>query len=326
MNSIDISVIIPAYNCANSIKRCIDSVLKQTDINVETIVIDDGSTDETLRICEDISKTTSTVKVIHQENNGISSARNAGLDIAKGKYISFLDSDDIIAPNGLEAMLTAITTNNVDAVIGEYQSIYEDGTVLQRGTIPENISGKIIDSKEYWILNSKKETNFLFTVVWGKLFKKEIWESLRFDDGARFAEDEYILPELVSRCNSFYLLNKPVYTQYMALGSLSRSAFSFTKLNSPESKLLTCDHLISKKLYSCAVEKWGIAVGEILLMTKLAKDSSTRVKINTLHKKICKLGFILFKHMDVNKKIKFIGYFIGYPFYSFIKAFGKEKS
>ena len=145
MNNVDISVIIPAYNCEDSIARCINSVICQTGVVSEVIVIDDGSTDNTLNICHSIAHNNPSVKIIHQNNGGLSSARNAGLDIATGKYISFLDSDDIITPTGLLDMLTSIKEYNVDAVIGKYNTVFEDNQDSHISPIPDDVIGKVYD-------------------------------------------------------------------------------------------------------------------------------------------------------------------------------------
>lgn len=315
MSNIDISVIIPVFNQEHCIQKCIDSVLSQEHVTFEIIIIDDGSTDDTLNVCNHHASIHPNIKVIHQENAGLASARNTGLDNAIGEYITFLDSDDYLSPNAFHKMLKAISYNSVDVVIGEYDVISTDGDLLGIGKIPSQFTKRIISPETFWALNSIKDCNFLFTVVWGKLFRKSIWEHLRFKDGIRFAEDEYLLPELISCCNSFYLLDDVVYNQILSDESLSRSSFNYNKLNSPDSKLLTCNHLIKHAYYEYAIEKWSIAVGEILLMTKLANDTETHSRVMKLYNTSVQLGNELFKYMDLKKKIKFLGYRIIYPFY-----------
>lgn len=317
MSSVDISVIVPVYNRESLLAKCIESVICQKDISLEIIIIDDGSTDDTLRICKQYALHNSNIRVIHQDNQGISSARNTGLDVVAGEYITFLDSDDFIPhENAFKEMLYSIRQQNVDVVIGEYDIADEDGNYRGKGIIPKEYRSKIISSRQFWELNSRKDCNFLFTVVWGKLYKREVWNNLRFDIHGRFAEDEYVLSTLTEKCKNYFLLPETVYTQIVSDESLSRSSFNPNKLNSPDSKLKTCQYLINMGLYSCAVEKWGIAVGEIILMTRLASDFETINKIKKLHREVCRLGKKLFKHMDNKKKCKFIAYIVGYPVYS----------
>ena len=316
MKSIDISVIIPAYNREKYISKCIESILYQETVTLEVIIVDDGSTDKTLEVCNSYAAMHSNIRVIHQENKGMASARNAALNVALGEHITFLDSDDCMGQDALLEMLNALKAHNVDAVIGEYDLIDEEGNRVGKGTFPDDVKSRVISQNDFWMLNSNKETNLLFTVVWGKLFKREVWEKLRFGEGVRFAEDEFILAELVERCNSFYLLGKTVYIQTSSHESLTRSAFNKDKLTSPESKLKISRYLLDKKLYSCAVEKWGIAAGEIILMTKLADDKETRDKLKALDRYLRYLGNKLFIHMDTSKKVKYIAYCVGYPFYA----------
>ncbi len=321
-NNMDISVIVPAYNREDYIEKCIKSVLCQENVSTEIIVIDDGSTDRTLEICNDLASVYSNIRVIHQENQGLASARNAGLDIATGDYITFLDSDDCISQGAFEKMLKAIKEQSVDAVIGNFDIVSEDGSVIDESIVPDEYKMCIIDAEKFWELNSIKKCNIQFTVVWAKLFKKAIWEDLRFIDGVRFAEDEYVLPELINRCKYFYLLDYKVYQQTSSLGSLSRSVFDESKLGSPDSKLKTCKCLLDQGMLGYAVEKWSIAVGEIMLMTRLAETSQIKTKVKLLQRESVKLGYRLFGSMDTKKKLKFLGYGIGYPLYSVM--YGKQ--
>ena len=324
VNKIDISVIVPAYNRANYINKCIDSVLHQKDVTTEIIIVDDGSTDNTLDICNQYAGMYSNIHVLHQANSGMASARNAALDVATGDYITFLDSDDCLAEDSLIRMVTAMKEYGVDAVIGEYDVVSDQGSVTGRGAIPDEFKSKIISEKEFWELNSNKSCNYLFTVVWGKLYKKEIWKDLRFGAGLRFAEDEYLMPGLIERCSRIYLLGEKVYEMTASSGSLTRSSFDNNKLTSPDSKLKTCRFLMQKGFFDCAVEKWGIAVGEVILMTKLVRDIESKKTIKSLYDETIGLGRQLLKYMDFQKKCKYLAYRIGYPFYKMI-IFAKSR-
>ena len=115
-----ISVIIPVYNVEKFIEQSIKSVLNQTYKNLEIILVDDGSTDSSGSICDEYSKKDKRIKVIHQDNKGLSGARNSGLDIATGKYIMFLDSDDYFENNSCEILYSEIEKKQADYVIGNY--------------------------------------------------------------------------------------------------------------------------------------------------------------------------------------------------------------
>lgn len=131
-----ISVIIPVYNVEKYLHRCLDSVIEQTYKNLEVILIDDGSTDHSGEICDDYAAKDVRIHVIHQENQGVSAARNKGLDTAKGEYIAFVDSDDYILPEMYAKMLECIIENNVDFCVCQWQYEYADGRqVVQKDKI-----------------------------------------------------------------------------------------------------------------------------------------------------------------------------------------------
>ena len=121
-----ISIIIPVYNVQQYLSRCIDSVLRQTYPHFELILVNDGSPDESPQICDDYAKRDGRIKVIHKTNGGLSSARNAGLDIALGAYITFVDSDDWIHEQYLEKLFSMITSHNADIAVANFIMVYDD--------------------------------------------------------------------------------------------------------------------------------------------------------------------------------------------------------
>ena len=123
---VKISIIVPVYNVERYLGKCINSILNQTFADFELILVDDGSTDRSGYICDDYKKKDNRIKVIHKENGGLSSARNAGLDIAKEKYIGFVDSDDFINKNMYEFLYKDIKVNNSDIAICDYEEVYEN--------------------------------------------------------------------------------------------------------------------------------------------------------------------------------------------------------
>ena len=124
-----ISVIVPIYNSSKYLDECIQSILHQTYKNLEIILVDDGSTDDSLEICEKYAKEDSRIKIVHKENGGLSSARNAGLDVVSGDYLMFCDADDFYLENSCELLEKEITSKNADYVIGNYLNCWEDGTL-----------------------------------------------------------------------------------------------------------------------------------------------------------------------------------------------------
>ena len=121
-----ISVVVPIYNVENYIKKCVDSILSQTYKNLEIILVDDGSPDNCPQICDEYAQKDNRIKVIHKENGGLSDARNAGIDISKGKFITFIDSDDYIEKDYVEVLYNSIKENASDMAIGSHKAIYDN--------------------------------------------------------------------------------------------------------------------------------------------------------------------------------------------------------
>lgn len=184
------SVIVPVYNVENSIGRCIESVLGQTFCDFELILIDDGSDDDSRNICEKYAKKDVRIKIIHQKNQGVSKARNVGLDRAKGKYIVFIDSDDFVEKNFLH-MLNSLDDDLVLVGYGDYYN--------------NKVEKIVLDENERWmidcdegIINFLEKKSSIF--VWGKRYKKSIIDkyNIRFRPEMKFSEDiifnnDYIL-------------------------------------------------------------------------------------------------------------------------------------
>ena len=189
-----ISVIIPAYNAARTIRRCIQSVLEQTYTEWEMIIVDDGSKDDTLGICQ--SYDDSRIRVLHKENGGVSSARNMGLNFAQGDYIAFIDSDDFIETDYLQHLSHGLGADIV--ITGFYY-----GAVPEASCFKFQLSDKQKVSQELSKLINADQLCF----PWGRLFKRSILEQyqIRFDEQMRFAEDNVFNWEFLCHAESIYI-------------------------------------------------------------------------------------------------------------------------
>lgn len=163
-----ISIIIPVYNAEDKLHRCLDSVLKQSYKDIEVIIINDGSTDGSLSICESYKSKDNRVIIIDKKNAGVSAARNSGLRIATGKYIQFVDSDDFVNENMSERLVEKIKENDSDVVICGYHRI-EKNRVTDKFSKETTIS-EICDFKDKF---SEIFKGALFNVPWNKLYKRE---------------------------------------------------------------------------------------------------------------------------------------------------------
>lgn len=178
-----ISIIIPAYNVDKYIEKCIDSVLKQTYTNFELIVVDDGSTDNTAFIVDRFESIDKRIKVIHKKNGGLPAARNTGLNVATGKYIMFLDSDDWIEERCCSVALERLVANDADLVIFDYYKEFENKTIPYHAY------------KESELIYKRNEKNYFFIydmrtiTAWGKIYVRDSIDGIMFDENMKTAED-----------------------------------------------------------------------------------------------------------------------------------------
>lgn len=211
-----ISVIIPVYNVENYLEKCINSVINQTYKNLEIVLVDDGSKDSSGDICDKYSNIDSRVSVIHKPNGGLSSARNAALDICKGDYILFVDSDDWIRLQMVEVMLAAIDKNNADIAICGFGSDTA-GKLRNNDIVSEHLC---LSNKE--LMKEYVTTRNVRPIVCNKLYSKELFDDIRFCLGITH-EDIYMLHEVLGKCEKAVYVKQTLYYQFVRTGSITQS-------------------------------------------------------------------------------------------------------
>ncbi len=205
-----ISVIVPIYNVEKYLDKCIQSIINQTYTNLEIILVDDGSPDNCGEICEQYAKNDSRIKVIHKENGGLADARNFGIDQMTGDYVAFVDSDDYIHPQMYERMMDVMEQKNADIVISSWKYVHEDkDEVIQKLSANQEISifEKNTIQNLYFDNSDKRVT---FTVAWNKLYKKEIFDTLRFPKG-KVHEDEFVTFKTLYNANKVAYIDEELY-------------------------------------------------------------------------------------------------------------------
>ena len=219
-----LSIIVPVYNAEKYLEECLDSVISQEYANLEIILVDDGSTDKSKDICDEYEKKDSRIKVIHKENGGASSARNAGLYIAKGEYIGFVDSDDYISESLFSILLQALLETDADiAKCGFQEFKYNDFEIEKR-------TGKkrVFTRKEaiYNFLTVEyspyKEMNVLVNAA---LFKRKMFDNIKFPD-VPMHEDTYISPKLFLESEKIVYVDESLYFYRQNENSVMRTDFS----------------------------------------------------------------------------------------------------
>lgn len=270
MNDI-ISIIVPIYNVDQYLDKCINSIINQTYKNIEIILIDDGSTDNSLTICNNYSKQDSRIKVIHKENGGLSDARNKGIEIAKGEYITFIDSDDYVDLDYVEILYNTITKYEADISISTHRILFPNKTV-DKYTFEEYVSTKeeILDKLLY--------DDGIDTSAWGKLYKKFLFKDIRFPKGRLF-EDAATTYKLIDNANKIAVYSKPTYNYVIRENSISNVGFSEKKLDLIKSTQEMTDYIRAR--YP-GLEKGcnrRLMFSYLATFTQLAKSKSKNKKI-----------------------------------------------
>ncbi|MGL5150605.1 MAG: glycosyltransferase family 2 protein [Clostridium sp.] len=220
-----ISIIVPVYKVELYLEKCIDSILNQTFKDFELILVDDGSPDRCGEICDEYAKKDNRIKVIHKENGGLSSARNAGLDIAKGEYIGFVDSDDWIEVNMYEVLYNLCCDNDADIVSCKALNLYEGKDIVKRFNEKKI---KLYEGKIN-ILDAHYNREFNFSLC-TKLIKTKKINKLRFKEGM-ISEDVIFMIKLYNQIERLVYTTEQKYIYFHRKESITTSGISFKRLD-----------------------------------------------------------------------------------------------
>ncbi len=210
-----ISVIIPIYNVSAYLRQCVDSVIKQDYKEVEIILVNDGSIDDSLAICKQYKDENSNVILIDKENGGLSDARNSGMAIAKGEYIYFLDGDDWLSPSALRTLYEYAIKTNCEVVQGGIYYVYNNRIIFDNSNTTTSTTLSREDAMRELILN-KLIKNF----AWGKLYKKDIVQRHLFPIGKYF-EDSYWQHLIIHEITKYGIVPSPLYYYRQRRDSIS---------------------------------------------------------------------------------------------------------
>ena len=216
-----VSIIIPVFNVRPYLVEALDSVLAQTYTNLEIIIIDDGSTDGSGKICDDYVEKDARVRVIHQENKGLSTARNVGLDRMTGEFVVFLDPDDAYHPDYVKVMMDAMLRENADIVQCGY-TIHKTTRKMrqtERSRTRAQVKPGMYDRAN--TLRALADDN-IETAVWDKIYRRELWREIRFPDGYVY-EGTDTTYRIIDLCSSFYVLDQRLYLHRNRPGSITNT-------------------------------------------------------------------------------------------------------
>lgn len=223
----DVSIIVPVYNAQATLERCIDSVLKQTYTNFELLLVDDGSQDDSGKLCDAYARRDERILVIHKENSGVSDSRNQAIDAARGKYLQFLDSDDWLTPESTGLLFRAAQENQCDMVIADFYRVKND-RVAHKGDIKE---AGLLTREDFAMYMMENPADFYYGVLWNKLYRRDIIEQhqLRMDGKISWCEDFMFNLEYMRHMENVYVLPVPVYYYVKTKGSLVSQGSSLSK-------------------------------------------------------------------------------------------------
>lgn len=247
-----VSVIVPIYQVEKYLEECIESIRKQTYCNLDIILVDDGSKDASASICDEYMSKDERIRVIHQENKGLSAARNAGIEVAQGEYYIFIDSDDYIHSQMVEILLNVANKTTADVVYCDY-TYKEEG--FNNSILVDNIKYVKYSQAEM----SQKVTDVERTpvvIACNKLYRKKLFQNIRYSEG-RLHEDEFIIHRLYDQCNLVCSVPYKLYFYRQRGGSITGNLSEKSVIDKMDSLKERVDFYKSKSkmIYSraCAI-------------------------------------------------------------------------
>ena len=236
-NRVDISIIVPIYKVEEYLDRCVRSIAEQTYGDLEIILVDDGSPDGCPAICDAWAEKDARIKVIHKENGGLSDARNAGMAIATGAYVAFIDSDDSIKPDFIQKLYGAITEYNADVAECAVSYVDESGNTLrERNSAPMAEMGKIEALRRLVLEDGVYQT------VWNKLYRREVVADIPFAIG-KYHEDEFWTYQVFDRIEKLAVVRDSLYNYLQRGSSIIGVGYNIRRLDGLEARFLRMKHL-----------------------------------------------------------------------------------
>lgn len=233
-----VSVIVPVYNVQEKLRRCIESILRQDFSNFELLLMDDGSKDESGKVCDEYAAKDSRIYVLHKENSGVSDTRNQAIRLARGEYLQFVDSDDWLTPEATGLLVSTMEKQGCDLVISDFYRVVGE-RLAHKGDIQED---GLLTRKEFAAYMIENPADYYYGVLWNKLYKKSIIEKhkLIMDKEINWCEDFLFNMEYIRHVESVYALHVPIYYYVKTKGSLVSQGSSIAKTIQMKRKVFKC--------------------------------------------------------------------------------------
>ena len=226
-----ISVVVPVYKVERFLARCVDSILAQTYPRMEVVLVDDGSPDGCPAICDEYARRDRRVKVIHQQNGGLSAARNAGLEVASGEYIGFVDSDDHIHPEMYARLYAALSQVGADLAVCNYLLMDDADNLLPEENSP--ITNEVLEGRDSIVAPLGTDHNWNWVVAWAKLYHRSLLVDVRFPLG-KLHEDEFFVHHILLKSRKVACIADALYNYVQHGSGITRSGFSLRRLDGAE--------------------------------------------------------------------------------------------
>lgn len=301
-----ISVIVPVYNAEKYLRECVESVLHQTLSDLELLLVDDGSTDSSPALCDTYAAQDHRVRVIHKQNGGVSTARNAGLDAAKGDYIAFVDSDDYIALDMYEKLLSKAEAYACDVVMCDCLKEFPDHSELYTHDIRGgHYDRQQLETEYFPHLLMMENVEYPATISnWLLLFRRELAEQVRYLSGVRYSEDLLFGAELMYRAGSFHYLKGQAYYHYRMNPQSATHKFSpdkwkdYLRLHCGIQDSFGCcrDFDFSHQIDLCLLFFLYNAVGDIMWTKQLSRSEKMTLICSILNDPAVRT---MFRHLDI---------------------------
>lgn len=311
-----VSILVPVYNSEKYLRQCLGSIVNQTYKDLQVVIVDDGSTDNSLAICMEYADRHDFIEIYHQENAGVAAARNALLDKAKGDYTIFIDSDDWLEPDMIEGLLHYTAEHDLDIAICGSVSEYNDNATA----VDTSYSSPLIDNREEavkkFILH--KELN---GSLWNKLVRTSLFHNLRFAQDIWYGEDALMMWQVLQRVNRIGTVPTAYYHYRMNDASISHQAFGPKKMSG---------HQVWTTIYADTCRDWpqykqsaraAFAISDMWLLFYAALDGYPFDKnISQYQRHVRKniLDIARARHIKVNKKLFGLGMALSYRLGSFM--------
>lgn len=276
-----VSIIIPVYNVSLYLSECLDSLVNQTYYHLEIILIDDGSTDGSGKICDAYAEKDRRIKVIHQENQGAANAKNIGLDNVTGSYIMFVDADDLIKRDTIEILLNKLMTTNSDMIQFQFSYVYVNGMFKNQELVHSNYYSNVEFLKKFLY-------DWTCSLIWNKIFRADLTKDIRFHKERRCIDDEFYTYKIVMNAktiteipDNFYSyrqrkssvmksVNYETQRTWDAIDNITERCFCVIK-KYPELKKAYYTHLLEMYVYIC--RQFYINVDQIKTVKKMIRKT-----------------------------------------------------